>query len=217
LRLELVIFDCDGVLVDSEPIGHRVLVQMLAAEGLAMTVEQARVEYQGLLLSEVADKVGASLGRPLAPGWMDAYERERSLAFRDELRAMPGAGEAVRAVGEAGVAVCVASQGSLSKTGLSLALTGLDEQFPPAHRFSAHDMERGKPHPDLFLHAAATIGVEPECCAVVEDTTIGVTAAVRAGMRAIGFAVETDASALRAAGAEPIASLDELPALLGLV
>jgi HAD superfamily hydrolase (TIGR01509 family) len=190
---------------------------MLLAEGLPMTVEQARVAYQGLLLSEVADKVGESLGRPLAPGWMDGYERERSEAFRSELQAMPEAREAVRAVAGAGVAVCVASQGSLEKTGLSLALTGLDGCFPPAHRFSAHDMERGKPHPDLFLHAAATMGVEPGGCAVVEDTTIGVTAAVRAGMRAVGFAAETDAASLRAAGAEPIASLDELPALLGLV
>ncbi|HEY1833102.1 MAG TPA: HAD family phosphatase [Solirubrobacteraceae bacterium] len=212
----MVIFDCDGVLVDSEPIGHLVLVRMLAAEGLEMTVEEARLEYQGLLLSEVADKVGASLGRPLAPGWMDGYERERAVAFRAQLQAVPGAEAAVRAVGEAGVAVCVASQGSLAKTGLSLALTGLDEFFPAAHRFSAHDMERGKPHPDLFLQAAATMGAEPSRCAVIEDTTIGVCAAVSAGMRAIGYAAETDAASLRAAGAEPVASLGELPALLGL-
>jgi beta-phosphoglucomutase-like phosphatase (HAD superfamily) len=116
----------------------------------------------------------------------------------------------------AGVKVCVASQGKLSKTRLSLELTGLRWLFAEEQLFSAHGVPRGKPHPDLFLHAAGAFGVAPADCAVIEDTPSGVSAAVAAGMRAIGYAADSDAGALRAAGAELIDSLSELPALLGL-
>jgi beta-phosphoglucomutase-like phosphatase (HAD superfamily) len=122
----------------------------------------------------------------------------------------------VRAAREAGVAVCVASQGSLRKTDTSLGLTGLDQLFGPGERFSAHEVARGKPHPDLFLHAAATIGAEPADCAVVEDTPSGVAAAVAAGMPVFAYAADSDASALRAAGAQVVQTLAQLhPLLLG--
>jgi beta-phosphoglucomutase-like phosphatase (HAD superfamily) len=116
----------------------------------------------------------------------------------------------------AGVSVCVASQGKLEKTRLSLRLTKLDGLLPDEVLFSAHSVERGKPHPDLFLHAAATMGVEPSHCAVVEDTPSGVTAAVSAGMRALGYAADSDEAALRRAGAETLLVLHELPAMLGI-
>jgi len=114
------------------------------------------------------------------------------------------------------VAVCVASQGKLEKTRLSLELTGLRRLFGEDALFSAESVPRGKPHPDLFLHAAGTMGAEPAACAVVEDTPSGVTAAVAAGMRVIGYAADSDEAALRAAGAEIVHSLDEVPRLLGL-
>jgi HAD superfamily hydrolase (TIGR01509 family) len=214
--LRMVIFDCDGVLVDSETISNDVLAGMLRAEGLPTTLEQARGDYQGLLLGEIVDAVEARLGRPLPDHWVAQYERERSEVFRRELRAVPGVKEVVSRVTDAGVKVCVASQGKLEKTRLSLDLTGLRELFADSALFSAHSVPRGKPHPDLFLLAASTMGAEPANCVVIEDTPSGVTAAVRAGMRVFGYAADSDAAALRAAGAEVFHSHDRLPRLLGL-
>jgi HAD superfamily hydrolase (TIGR01509 family) len=212
----LVIFDCDGVLVDSEVISNRVLARMLSDEGLPTSLAEARRDYQGLLLGEVLERAQARLGRALAPGWIERYEHERTEAFERELEPVPGARQLVERVARAGMGKCVASQGKLEKTRLSLELTGLRDLFEDGALFSAHSVARGKPHPDLFLYAAKTMGAEPAECVVVEDTPSGVTAAVSASMRAIGYAADSDEAALRRAGAEIIHSLDELPALLGL-
>ena len=214
--LRLVIFDCDGVLVDSETISNDVLARLLSDEGLPTTLSQARRDYQGLLLAQVVRGAEAKLGRSLPDGWLARYESEREQAFRRELAPVAGAAEVIARVRTAGVAVCVASQGKLEKTRLSLELTGLRHLFDEQALFSAEAVPRGKPHPDLFVHAASTIGAEPAACVVLEDTPSGVTAAVAAGMRAIGFAADSDESALRAAGAEIVHSLDEVPGLLGL-
>jgi HAD superfamily hydrolase (TIGR01509 family) len=214
--LRLVIFDCDGVLVDSESLSNDVLAQKLTAEGLPTTLTQARRDYQGLLLSEVLCRAQEKLGRSLPPDWIEAYERERSAVFRRELQPVPGAAETVQRIAAAGVAVCVASQGKLEKTRLSLALTGLDALFPADALFSAHTVPRGKPHPDLFLHAARSIDASPDSCVVIEDTPSGVTAAVVAQMRVLGYAADSDAHALREAGAEIVHSLHDVPRLLGL-
>jgi HAD superfamily hydrolase (TIGR01509 family) len=214
--LQLVIFDCDGVLVDSEVISNEVLARALTEQGLPTTLAQARRDYQGLLLADIDSRAQAKLGRPLEEDWLQRYERDRAEAFRRELEPVPGAAETVKRIRAAGVEACVASQGKLSKTRLSLRLTELDSLFPDEVLFSAHSVARGKPHPDLFLHAAATMAVEPSRCAVVEDTPSGVTAAVCAGMRALGYAADSDAAALRRAGAETLLALEELPAMLGL-
>ena len=238
---QLVIFDCDGVLVDSEPISNEVLAEALTAEGLPTTRLEALAEYKGLLLSDVVVRAEAKLGRSLPAGWLTDYERERAEAFRRDLAPITGAAQAIELLIAAGLAVCVASQGKLEKTRLTLGLTGLLDLFPDGALFSAYSVPRGKPHPDLFLHAAGVMGAEPSRCVVVEDTPIGVTAAVSAGMRALGYAADTDtnvgataaaadtdtnvataatttaAAELRAAGAEALLrSLAELPPLLGL-
>jgi HAD superfamily hydrolase (TIGR01509 family) len=212
----LVIFDCDGVLVDSEVISNRVLASMLSDEGLPTTLAQARRDCQGLLLGQVLEHAQAKLGRRLAPGWLERYERERTEAFERELEPVRGARQAIERVTLAGMTKCVASQGKLEKTRLSLELTGLRDLFDERTLFSAHSVPRGKPHPDLFQYAAQTMGAKPAECVVVEDTPSGVTAAVSASMRAIGYAADSDEAALRLAGAEIIHSLDELPAVLGL-
>jgi HAD superfamily hydrolase (TIGR01509 family) len=215
--LQLVIFDCDGVLVDSEVISNRVLAEMLTAEGLPTTLTQARRGYQGMLLADVVSRAGEKLGRAFPEDWLARYEGERDVAFHRELEPVAGAAETVKRVTAAGIGVCVASQGKLSKTRLSLTLTGLDHLFPEPARFSAYSVARGKPAPDLFLHAAATMGAAPAECVVVEDTPSGVTAAVAAGMRSMGYAADSDEQALRDAGAtEILRSLDELPRVLGL-
>jgi HAD superfamily hydrolase (TIGR01509 family) len=212
----LIIFDCDGVLVDSEPISNGVLAEMLGEQGLQLSLAEARARFQGLLLSQVLERAERMLGRPLPPGWLDEYVERRAAVFAAELRPLDGAAELVRDVAAAGIAVCVASQGSLRKTDRSLALTGLDPLFAPAARFSAEQVPRGKPDPDLFLLAAERMGVAPARCAVVEDTPSGVTAGRRAGMTVYGLAADSDAHALRGAGATVVHALAELRApLLG--
>lgn len=213
---ELVIFDCDGVLVDSEVLSNEVLARELTAEGLPTTMVQARRDYQGLLLTDILRAAETRLRRPLPEDWTDRYEHARAEVFRRDLQAVAGAGELVHLLHAAGVAVCVASQGKLAKTDLSLELTGLAELFPPEVRFSAWQVARGKPHPDLFLHAAATLGAQPPRCLVIEDTPSGVEAGVAAGMRVLGYCADSDAEALQRAGAELIVSLADIPGLLEL-
>jgi HAD superfamily hydrolase (TIGR01509 family) len=203
-ELKLVIFDCDGVLVDSEAISNGVLARLLTAEGLPTTLAESRRAYQGLLLSEVVSSAQARLGHQLPEDWLESYEP------------VHGAAEAVEMLRAAGIAVCVASQGKLEKTRLSLELTGLRHLFAAEALFSAESVARGKPHPDLFLHAATAMGASPQECVVVEDTPSGVTAAVAAGMRVFGYTADSDRGALRRAGAEELDTLGELPALLGV-
>jgi HAD superfamily hydrolase (TIGR01509 family) len=216
LAPQLVIFDCDGVLVDSEVISNGVLAEMLTAAGLTTTLAEARRDYQGLLLTDARVLAEQKLGRALPGDWIAAFEHARDAAFKLELTPVEGAGDAVQQVLAAGMRVCVASQGKQAKTRLSLALTGLERFFPESARFSAESVPRGKPAPDLFLHAAAVMGAESAACAVVEDTPSGVTAAVSAGMRALGFAADSDELSLRAAGGEILHSLGELPGFLRL-
>jgi len=210
----LVIFDCDGVLVDSEPISNGVLAEMLGEQGLTLSLAEARARFQGLLLSQVLERAERMLGHPLPAGWLDEYVERRAAVFAAELRALDGAAELVHALVAAGVAVCVASQGSLRKTERSLALTGLETLFAASARFSAEQVPRGKPAPDLFLLAAERMGFAPERCVVVEDTPSGVTAARRAGMTVYGLAADGDAQALAEAGAIVVHALAELHAPL---
>jgi HAD superfamily hydrolase (TIGR01509 family) len=212
----LVIFDCDGVLVDSEAISSVVLAQTLTRYGLPTTPAEAQRDYEGLLLRDIDARAGAKLGRALPDDWIERFQAERAEVFHRELEPVDGARETVERIAAVGVPVCVASQGMIEKTRLSLELTGLDRLFSEELLFSAWLVERGKPFPDLFLHAAATIGVEPGCCAVVEDSISGVTAAVAAGMRAIGYAADGDGAKLRRAGAEVVGSMRAVPGVLGL-
>ncbi|MFZ1996903.1 MAG: HAD-IA family hydrolase [Solirubrobacteraceae bacterium] len=222
----LVIFDCDGVLVDSERISNAVLADALGTLGLAISAEEAHDRYRGMFLSEIRADAERRLGSPLPPDFMETFERDREDAFTARLAPVPGAAAAVAEVKAMGFDVCVASQGRLAKTEHTLGLTGLRQLFGPEALFSAHSVGRGKPAPDLFLHAAATMGFAPDRCVVVEDTVIGVQAALAAGMRAIAYAPDSDSDgdhdldrdrdrkAFRAAGVQTVSALDELPALL---
>ncbi|HEV3035416.1 MAG TPA: HAD-IA family hydrolase [Solirubrobacteraceae bacterium] len=214
--LDLVIFDCDGVLVDSEVISNEALTRALSSEGLAMTLQETRRDFQGLLLADIAARAEAELGRKLPGDWPERYERDRDEAFRRELRPVSGAAEAVQRISAAGVAICVGSQAKLKKIRLSLGLTGLRDLFDADALFSSYSVPRGKPYPDVFLHAAAAMNAEPSRSVVVEDSVSGVTAAVSAGMRVFGYVADSDEQALRAAGAETLRSLEELPSLLGV-
>jgi HAD superfamily hydrolase (TIGR01509 family) len=211
---DLIIFDCDGVLVDSEPISNEVLATMLAEQGLVLDVPETRRRFQGLLLGDIQLLAERLIGHGLPGGWLDEYTERRTAAFQAGLKPVPGARRMLERVIAAGRPVCVASQGTLAKTASSLSLTGLDDLLPARVRFSAHLVPRGKPHPDLFLHAAATMGHAPADCVVVEDTPSGVTAAVRAGMPVYGFSADSDEQALTEAGARTAATLEEITRLL---
>jgi HAD superfamily hydrolase (TIGR01509 family) len=210
-----VIFDCDGVLVDSEPLSTAVLAAALSAVGLPTSSDQAHDAYRGMLLADITERVQDRLGSSLPADFWERFEHDRNLVFKSSLRPVPGAGEAVRAVKAAGIRVCVASQGKLEKTELTLRLTGLRGLFAQRAVFSAYTAARGKPHPDLFLYAATQMGAAARDCVVVEDTTIGVRAAVAAGMPVIALvAHEGDLRPFRELGATTIRSLHALPPLL---
>lgn len=215
MRPSLVIFDCDGVLVDSEGIANRVLAEAVSRLGHDMDEAGSRREFVGLSMKSVMAKIEAMTGAPLAADWLPALQAETYARFRAGIAAVPGVRAAIEAVQAAGIATCVASSGTPDKIALTLGLTGLAPLFE-GRIFSAIEVARGKPAPDLFLHAAARMGHGAGTSVVVEDSVPGVTGAVAAGMRALGFARETDAGLLAAAGAETFDDMALLPHLIGL-
>ncbi len=207
---ELVIFDCDGVLVDSEPIANRLFAEMLTGEGLALTTSEAMRRYMGRSFASCREMIESELGRALPAGFF-AELCERTLrAFRHELRRVEGVGDVLDQIS---TPICVASSSTHERLRLSLEVTDLLSRFE-GRIFSAYDVPRGKPAPDLFLHAARRMGAAPERCAVVEDSAPGVEAGMSAGMRVYGYAWHGDARALRAAGARVFHRMPELSTLL---
>ena len=207
----LVIFDCDGVLVDSEPIANRVFGQMLAEQGLALAPEAVIERFVGRTMADCLTQAAALLGRPLPGDFEAEHDRRLFAALAAGLVAVPGV---VQLLDGLASPCCVASNGGPDKLRFSLLQVGLLARFEGA-LFSAAEVARGKPAPDLFLHAARCMGVLPAACLVVEDTPTGVAAGVAAGMTVFGFAACTPAARLREAGAHQVfAAMDELPALL---
>ena len=204
----LVIFDCDGVLVDSEPISNRILAQRLTAIGLPTTTAESIRDYMGRSWASCQALIEERLGRPLPDGFADGYHEELFAALRSELQPVTGVVAALDAISSP---TCVASSGAHEKIRTSLGATGLLERFE-GRIFSATDVEHGKPAPDLFLHAAAAMGFAPADCVVVEDAPAGVAAGRAAGMRVLGYAALTPPAALD--GARVFGSMAELPALL---
>jgi HAD superfamily hydrolase (TIGR01509 family) len=207
----LVIFDCDGVLVDSEPLSNRALSQALCAAGLPMTERETTEAFLGRSWMSVEEILRQRFGA-VPDGLQADYRRRMQAAFEAELAPVAGIEAALDALAEAGVPTCVASSGPHAKMRLTLGLTGLRERFE-GRIFSAWDVERGKPAPDLFLHAAARMGAEPEACVVVEDSPVGVAAARAAAMTALGYCGRTPPERLSGADAT-FADMAALPALL---
>lgn len=212
----LVIFDCDGVLVDSEGISMRELTGAIADVGGMLSESQVHEAFAGMSLAAIEAGVMAHLGRPTPDGWMERFLATRAAAFERELQPIDGAAETVEAVRALGWETCVGSQGRPEKMAQTLRVSGLQDLFPPDRIFSATMVEHGKPAPDLFLYAAATCGFERAACVVVEDSATGVTAALAAEMRTLAYTGGDDvrAARLEQLGAEPLADLRELPARL---
>lgn len=184
---ELVIFDCDGVLVDSEPIAARIDVRTLAEIGWPITTDEVIARFMGRSTGHMLAEVERHLGAPPPADLAATLAHRQRAAFAAELKPVEGIESALDRIAELPVATCVASGGSHEKMRFTLGLTGLYERFD-GRIFSADQVDRGKPEPDLFLLAAERMGVSPARCVVVEDSTYGVQAARAAGMRALGYA-----------------------------
>jgi HAD superfamily hydrolase (TIGR01509 family) len=206
VRFDLLILDNDGVLVDSEPIANRVLAELLTECGQPTTYEESVRDYLGGTLRLVREAVEPRLGRPLPDDFEDRYHERLFARMRVELSAVTGVVAALDAVD---LPMCVASSGTHERIETALATVGLLERFA-GRIFSADDVARGKPHPDLFLYAAERMGAEPGRCLVVEDSPHGVAAAKAARMAVIGYAGLTPAG--RLAGADVVIThMAELP------
>jgi HAD superfamily hydrolase (TIGR01509 family) len=213
---DLIIFDCDGVLVDSEVISCRVHAEILTRHGYPITAEQVRERFLGRSARDSNLEVERELGRPLPA----AYDPERREAL---LQALAAATEAIPHIHDTldaiDVPMCVASSGAHEKIFTTLSRAGLYTRFAP-HIFSASQVKMSKPAPDLFLFAAERMGAEPARCFVVEDSVSGVTAARAAGMTVVGFTGgshcrDGDGPRLLKAGAAAV--IDDMRALPGLL
>ena len=210
--LRLVIFDCDGVLIDSELLSAKVVAEEISRLGWAMSPAESMARFVGYRMADIPPVVEAELGHAVPEGWVEQV-RGRMIEAFDEVETIPGAAATLEAVTAMGLPFRVASNSAHEEMTKKFAVTGLD-RLVGTRRHSARDVARGKPAPDVFLAAAAAEGIAPAACLVVEDSLPGIAAALAAGMAVVGLETHDNAATLLAAGAHPIASLAELPALL---
>ena len=209
---DLVIFDCDGVLVDSERLTNSVFADLLRAEGLSFTLDEMFEHFVGRTSAECMSKVEAMLGRPPPADFLDCYKERCREVLTTELKVVCGVREVL-----AGLLIpsCVASSGEVEKMQLTLGSTGLLEFFEGSIFSVVAERVRPKPNPDIFLLAASRIGAEPDRCVVIEDTPTGVAGGVAAGMTVFGYAELMRPERLLEAGAHRVFSdMAELPGML---
>lgn len=213
---KLVIFDCDGVLVDTERPSNEVLVSNLARRGLPLTLEKCMHLFVGGTMADIGRKA-LELGADIPDDWTDEIYAEMYARLREGIEPIPGIPAVLDALDAVGIPFCVGSNGSPEKMGITLGQTGLLPRFEGA-MFSPHviGMDKAKPNAGLFLHAAAEMGVAPDAAVVIEDSVNGARGAKNAGIRCFGYAADSDAMALAAVGATPFHDMAELPGLLGL-
>ncbi len=211
--IDLVIFDCDGVLVDSERVANEVFARLLAEVcGLQFTLEDMFDTFVGHSRAQCLQKIEALIGEPPPPELDQRYQQDINLALEESVMAIDGIENVLE---QLPLPYCVASSGSHEKMRMTLGKTDL-RRFFEGNIFSTSDVERGKPHPDIYLHAASSMGInDPGRCLVVEDSPIGVTGAVTAGMQVFGFAELMPAHKLQASGAHLIFDrMHDLPDLI---
>jgi HAD superfamily hydrolase (TIGR01509 family) len=216
MNFDLVIFDCDGVLVDSEVIACRVDADTLTRHGYPITADQVLDRFLGRSMREVNLEVEAELGRSLPDDFSTQLLDELYRSFAAELEAVPHIHQTLDTIAQP---VCVASSGSHERMRISLGRAGLYDKFAP-HIFSATQVRNGKPAPDLFLFAAEQMAMSPKQCLVIEDSAPGIAAALAAGMTVLGFHGGSHcrpgyADTLRAAGA--VVTFDDMRKLAGLI
>ncbi|MFC0410245.1 HAD family hydrolase [Roseomonas elaeocarpi] len=214
-RPTAVLFDCDGVLADSEHLVNRVVSAELTARGWPLTPDEAGTVFLGMALPDMVPLIEARVGA-LPPDWAQALKLRITDTMAREVPPVPGAREVLDALLAAGVPVALASNSSRVELRAKLERLDLGRYFGD-RVFSYEDVARAKPHPDIYLAAATACGARPADCAVIEDSATGARAGVAAGCRVLGFCRETDPDALRAVGVAALfAQMRDLPALLGL-
>lgn len=209
--LPTVIFDCDGVLVDSERLCHTVLQEILAEYGKELSLQETLDHFMGTSKERCLSVLASIIGRPVPPDFLSVFQDRTFEAFSKDLVPVHGVPEVIAALQSP---YCVASNGPHEKMRFTLGQTGLLRHFE-GRLFSAEDVARPKPAPDLFLHAASSMNARPHSCVVVEDSPTGVTAAKAAGMRVLGYAAMGQEAKLLAAGVDHLLSaMAELPNVL---
>lgn len=206
----LIIFDCDGVLVDSEHITGAYFQRYLRAQGAADEQEDALLRYRGSSLPAVIADIEERTGRKVPATFTQDFRSKTMAAIATDLQAIAGVAEALESIT---IAMCVASNGPQPKMELALRVTKLRHHFAD-NLFSAYDIQKWKPDPALFLHAAGRMGAAPASCVVVEDSLHGVAAAQAAGMWTLGYCQPSDSASFTAAGAQCFNDMNELPALI---
>ncbi len=215
--VRMVIFDCDGVIVDSEPIADRVVVRELTALGWDITPSEAHERFLGMRLPDMPPLIEAAIGRALPAGWVEHVANELVAAMSREAILMPGAEAALDAADTLGLPWRIASNSGPRQLAAKFRATGLTERVAGRVVVAADIVARGgrgKPAPDIFLAAAAEVGHLPESCLVIEDSPLGARGAVAAGMQCLGLDPDGDGAHLMAEGAVPFHSMHELPGLL---
>jgi HAD superfamily hydrolase (TIGR01509 family) len=210
-KFELIIFDCDGVLVDSELITNRVFAAMLNGLGIHVSIEDMFERFVGRSMPQCLEIITGLLGRPVPDGFVEDYHARSAAALKQELKAVPDIEMVLATVG---LPFCVASSGTHEKMQTTLGITGLLPQFN-GRMYSVTEVARSKPDPDVFLYAARQQGVVPAACAVIEDTPTGVRAGVAAGMTVFGYCALTPKAKLIEAGAHhTFERMRDLPQLI---
>ncbi|MEM7021159.1 MAG: HAD family hydrolase [Pseudomonadota bacterium] len=216
MRPDLLVFDCDGVLIDSEVVGARVEAAALGRLGVSITEDEILERFLGMTAASMYRTLEGELGHPLPEGFASTVQTEVDAAFQRDLSAIPDIHETLDRID---LKRCVASSSTLARLRHSLDITALYGSFAP-NIFSAEQVKQGKPAPDLFLYAAEQMDCAPSSCLVIEDSTNGVRGAVAAGMRVWGFVggghcFDGHGARLRDVGAERVfAHMSELPTLL---
>jgi HAD superfamily hydrolase (TIGR01509 family) len=214
MSVELVILDCDGVLVDSEPITNRMLAEDMTRHGLPLSTKTAIDLFVGGTIKSAFDHA-RKLGAALPDDWVENFYGRMIQALGQEVVAIEGAHALLDRLDKEGIPYCVASNGPMRKMDVTLTRTAIWPRVE-GRIFSAHDVGSAKPDPGLFLHAAKAMRTSPKSAVVIEDSVSGVRAAQAAGMRCLGLTRDTPAEKLAAHGAETIARLDQVPDRLGL-
>ncbi|MEY2781398.1 MAG: hypothetical protein RL307_1102 [Pseudomonadota bacterium] len=215
---EAVLFDCDGVLVDSEPITNRVLRHMLIEQGWPISEDECEALFIGHTVRTRKDLIEAHTGKPFTEEWLQSFYERRNQALRVELQPIPGALQAVRAAHACtGGRIACASGADRPKVEMQLRMAGMTEWFGP-HVYSGHETPRSKPFPDVYLAAAQALAVDPKRCLVIEDTITGVQAGLAAGAVVWAYTPEHSRQQLAQSGvARCFAHMDELRQALSLI
>lgn len=210
-RFELVIFDCDGVLVDSEPIVNRIFAEVLNEAGFKITYEEVMQQFVGKSLATCLEMIKEFYGRPLPKNFIELCREREIAALQKELQPVPGMPEVLKQIT---LLKCVASNSSHRHIQMVLTLTELLHHFQ-GKLYSCHDVERPKPFPDVYLYAAQQMNTNPENCLVIEDSATGVQAACAAGMTVFGYAQYNDGAEEAFNGAKIVFNnMQQLPKML---